>query len=83
MYYPEPFLRQVWSDYLAEIGSAEDAVDPDAFIVWGFRRLLAHRIPRYNAIGENWGVTVEAAEIEALRTPEDFDALIAEAIRRR
>jgi hypothetical protein len=83
MYYPESFLRQVWADYLAETGSAADAVDPDAFIVWGFRRLLAHRIPRYNAIGEHWGVTVEAAEIEALRTPGDFDALIARAIGRR
>jgi hypothetical protein len=83
MYYPEDFLRGVWAAYLAETGCTEDAVDPDAFIVWGFRRLLAHRIPRYNAIGENWGVTVEAAEIEALRSPEDFDALIAKAIRRR
>jgi hypothetical protein len=83
MYYPESFLRQVWADYLAETGSAADAVDPDAFIVWGFRRLLAHRIPRYNAIGEHWGVTVEAAEIEALRTPGDFDALIAKSIGRR
>jgi hypothetical protein len=60
MYYPEAFLREVWADYLAETGTAADKVDPDdlaetgtaadkvdpdAFIVWGFRRLLAHRIP--------------------------------------
>jgi hypothetical protein len=83
MYYPEDFLRQVWAEYLAETGVAEDKVDPDAFIVWGFRRLLAHRLPRYDAIGTRWGVVVEAAEIEATRTPQDFDALIAEAIRRR
>jgi hypothetical protein len=83
MYYPEDFLRRVWAEYLAETGVAEDKVDPDAFIVWGFRRLLAHRLPRYDAIGTRWGVIVEAAEIEATRTPQDFDALIAEAIRRR
>jgi hypothetical protein len=52
-------------------------------MAWGFRRLLAHRLPRYDAIAERWGVTVEAAEIEALRTPRDFDALIARAIGRR
>ncbi len=83
MYYPEPFLRDVWADYLAETGADETRVDPDRFLAWGFRRLLAHRLPRYDAIGAHWGVTVEAAEIEALRSPADFDALIAEAIRRR
>jgi len=83
MYYPEDFLCQVWEEYLAETGVAEDRVDPDAFIVWGFRRLLAHRLPRYDAIARRWGVTVEAAEIEVLRTPQDFDALIARAIGRR
>jgi len=83
MYYPEPFLRQLLADYLSETGQEPDGVDPDAFIAWGFRRLLAHRLPRYDAIGSRWGVVVEAAEIEAVRTPADFDALIAEAIRRR
>ena len=83
MYYPEAFLREAWADYLAETGAPEDKVDPDHFIVWGFRRLLAHRLPRYDAIGAQWGVTVAAAGIEGLRSPADFDALIAEAIGRR
>jgi hypothetical protein len=83
MYYPEELLRRLWSDYRAAEGVAEDAVDPDRFIAWGFRRLLAHRLPLYDAIARNWGVTVEAAEIEAVRTPAGFDALIAEALRRR
>jgi hypothetical protein len=83
MYYPEDFLRSVWADYLHETGVAEASVDPDHFMAWGFRRLLAHRIPRYDVIGTRWGVTVEAAEIEALRSPANFDALIAKAIERR
>ncbi len=82
MYYPEGFLRRLWAEYRESHGLAEDEVDPDAFIAWGFRRLLDHRLPRYDAIARNWGVTVEAAEVEAVRTPDDFDALIAEAIRR-
>jgi len=83
MYYPEDFLRQVWAEYLADTALTEGEVDPDAFIAWGFRRLLAHRIPRYDAIAEHWGVAVEASEIEAVQTPDAFDRLIAEAIRRR
>jgi hypothetical protein len=83
MYYQEDFLRALWTDYLAETGTAPDAVDPDAFIRHGFRRLIAHRLPRYETIARRWGVTVEAAEVAALRGPADFEALIADAIERR
>jgi hypothetical protein len=83
MYYPEGFLRGLWEEHLAATGAAPDAVDPDAFIRAGFRRLLAHRLPRYEAIARRWGVTVEAEEIAALRGPADFEALIATAIARR
>lgn len=87
MYYPEPLLRRLWQNYRAEQGLAadasDDAIDPDAFIAHGFRELLADRVPRYDAIGDLWGVTVAAAEIEQLETPEAFDALIAEAIARK
>ncbi|MGF1446485.1 MAG: ATPase [Pikeienuella sp.] len=82
MYYPEGFLRALWQDYRRENGVAENAVDPDDFSAWGFRRLLAHRLPRYDAIARHWGVRVTAAEIEAARTPAAFDALIARAIER-
>ena len=34
---------------------------------------MAHRLPRYPAIAERWGVTVEAAEVAAVRDPQDFD----------
>lgn len=83
MYYDEAFLREIWGEYLALTGLTEDSVDPDAFAAWGFARLLTRRRPIYAAIAEGWGVTVDAAEIAALRSPADFDALVARAIGRR
>ncbi|MEL6476732.1 MAG: ATPase [Pseudomonadota bacterium] len=83
MYYPEDVLRQFWAEYLAETGEREARVDPDHFIAWGFRRLLQRRLPRYDAMARRWGVSIEAHEIEAVKTPADFDALIAEAIDRK
>ena len=41
---------------------------------------MAHRLPRYAAMADRWGVTVEAAEVAAVRDPQDFDALVAEAL---
>ncbi|PZQ51426.1 MAG: ATPase [Rhodovulum sulfidophilum] len=83
MYYQEDFLRTLWAEYLAGTGEAPEKVDPDAFIRHGFRALINHRLPRYAAMAENWGVTVEAAEIAAVRDRADFEALIAEAIGRK
>ena len=83
MYYPEAFLTRLWTDYVAERGIAPDAVDPDDFIRHGFRALMAHRLPRYAAMAERWGVTVEAAEVAAVRDPQDFDTLMTEALARR
>jgi hypothetical protein len=80
MYYPEAFLTRLWSEYTAQNGLKACDVDPDAFIRHGFRALMAHRLPRYRAMAENWGVTVEAADVAAVRDPQDFDAMIARAI---
>jgi hypothetical protein len=83
MYYPEGFLTELWTGYLEKTGLAPEAVDPDAFIRHGFRALMAHRLPRYQAIADRWGVTVEAAEVEEVRDPRDFDALVVAALERK
>ncbi|WP_424926464.1 ATPase [Amaricoccus tamworthensis] len=82
MYYSEEFLRKVWDDYLAETGVAPEDVDPDAFIRHGFRSLMNWRLPRYEAMAKNWGVTIEAAEVAELRDTRDFNQLIETAIAR-
>ena len=79
MYYNEAFLKQCWTDYLTETGEAENRVDPDAFIRWGFARLIDWRAPRYQAIADNWGVTISAKELESVRTPEAFLAVVERA----
>jgi hypothetical protein len=83
MYYPEDFLRETWGAYLATHDTTEEHVDPDDFIRWGFRRLLEHRLPRYDAIAREWGIAVPSREIAAVKTPEDFDRLVAAALDSR
>ncbi len=82
MAYQGVFLEQCWSEYLSENNCMEGDVDPDTFIRWTYARALAHRQPRYESMA-NWGVSVTADEVAALRGPEDFDQLIARAIDRR
>ncbi len=82
MYYNEDFLRQKWAQYLRQHDISEDAVNPDDFILWGYRELLAHRLPLYRNIAKNWGVIVKADEVRAIRDPQDFHTLIATSIAR-
>ncbi len=83
MYYQEAFLKSVWADYLAASGATPETADPDEFIRRGFARLIEHRRPRYQAIADNWGVTVEADDIAAAQSGDAFIELVAEALDAR
>lgn len=82
MYYRPDFLMQVWQDFLAASGKAPDRVDPDAFLRFGYARLLDSRQPRYAAMAR-WGVTIDAEDVAQVRSAADFDRLIAAALDRR
>lgn len=82
MYYQPSFLTELWAEYLALEGKTATQVDPDAFLRFGYARLLDHRQPRYAAMAR-WGVTVTAEEVAAVRDPAGFDTLIATALDRR
>lgn len=79
MAYQPAFLTRCWDEYLNENNASADDVDPDTFIRWTYARALAHRQPRYEAMAR-WGVTVTADDVYALKSAEDFDAMIEAAL---
>lgn len=83
MAYQPDFLARCWREYLDDRNCAEADVNPDDFIRWTYGRALAHRQPLYQAMANNWGVTVTAEEIHSVRDASDFDALVSIAIDRR
>ncbi|MGC8202374.1 ATPase [Aliiroseovarius sp. PTFE2010] len=83
MCYRPEFLSAQWDAYLAARGVAPDAVDPDDFIRFTYARALAHRQPIYRAMAENWGVSVDAADVAQVSTAQDFTDLIAHALDAR
>ncbi|MDN5568207.1 MAG: ATPase, partial [Paracoccus sp. (in: a-proteobacteria)] len=82
MYYQPQFLEKAWIAYRVEKGLEEEQVNPDDFIRWTYARALAHRQPRYEAMAKR-GVIILAEEVAQIRSPEDFDDLIAKAISRK
>jgi hypothetical protein len=84
LYFREDFLDREMQAYLQETGEpSPDEIDPDQFVRWIFPRLLRHRRPRYAAIANQFGYTVNASEIAGIRDEQDFLKLVVEAIRRR
>lgn len=81
MYYQPQFLKARWTEYLETNGLNEHQVDPDTFVRWTYAAALAHRQPLYQGMA-NWGVTVTAQEVAAVKTASDFDDLIATALER-
>ncbi|WP_439560445.1 ATPase [Roseinatronobacter sp.] len=77
MYYQPDFLHDAWAAYQVETNLPADRINPDAFVRWTYARALAHRAPRYSAMARNWGVTITAEDVAAIRTASDFTALIA------
>ena len=84
MYYRPPFLVEKWTQYKLIHGIVDDCdVDPAGFGSWGFEALLHDRLPRYQALADNFGYVVEASDLATVRDGDEFVDLMAAAIEKR
>lgn len=84
MYYRPEFLVAKWAEYKALNGIDKDEdVDPAGFGAWGFEALLHDRLPRYQALADNFGYTIEASDLATVRDGDEFVDLLANAISKR
>ncbi|HWP01502.1 MAG TPA: ATPase [Methylococcus sp.] len=81
LYYREAFLDQHLPMFLAEKGYASvEEIPPDEFVTWVFPHLFQSRLPRYQAIADRYGYTVDANTVAAVRDEADFIELVASAL---
>jgi hypothetical protein len=84
LYYREAFLDEQLPVFMAERGYLSiDQLPPDEFVSWIFPRLFRSRLPRYEAIADEYGYTVDANEIAAVQDERDFLRLIEAALSRK
>lgn len=83
MYYREKFLDDQLAIYMQERALAfPSLIHPDDFVRWSFPRLFYSRIPRYEAIANEFGYTVSTEELAEVQSADDFNAMIEAAIER-
>jgi len=81
LYYREEFLDQKLDEYLRLKGLGHtDAISPDDFVSWVFPELFKSRLPRYQAIVDQYGYTIDASEAGEIVDEDDFIQLIAKSI---
>ena len=81
LYYQAEFIKAQLEIYLAENGLTYAAqINPDAFVCWIFPRLLTHRIPKYEAIADKYGYTIDSEDLYQCKNADEVFELIHGAL---
>jgi shikimate kinase len=81
LYYQTEFLQSALNEYLNENKLSYVAqISPDAFVRWVFPRLVANRLPKYQAIADQYGYTLNSDDLYQCKTADDVFNLIDEAL---
>ena len=81
LYYREAFLDEKLAEFMSHHNYSDpDLIPPDEFVTWVFPKLFKSRLPRYEAIAQQYGYTVNANDTAQVKDENDFIQLIAKAI---
>jgi hypothetical protein len=84
LYYREKFLDEHLTKFMFVQGyKSTDEIPPDEFVSWVFPCLFKSRLPRYEAIAEQYGYTIDADEIAKVNNEADFIQVIADVLAKQ
>lgn len=81
LYYREAFLEEKLSEFMTlKNYDTPNDIPPDEFVTWVFPELFKARLPRYQAIADQHGYTIDANEAAQVKCETDFIRLVANAL---
>ena len=84
LYYREAFLDEKLTEFMRLKNYATaDVMPPDDFVSWVFPELFKSRLPRYQAIADQYGYTVDANDVASVKNEADFIRLISDALAKQ
>ena len=84
LYYREAFLNEKLAEFMRLKNYAStDVMPPDEFVSWVFPELFKSRLPRYQAIADQYGYTIDANDAATVKNEADFIRLITDALAKQ
>ncbi|NOS89464.1 MAG: ATPase [Methylococcaceae bacterium] len=84
LYYREAFLDEKLAEFMRQNNYTScETMPPDEFVTWVFPELFKSRLPRYQAIADQYGYTIDANDAASVNNEDDFIRLIADALAKQ
>jgi hypothetical protein len=81
LYYREAFLEDKLAEFMRMKGYANPScIPPDEFVTWVFPELFKSRLPRYQAIADQYGYTIDANAASHVKNEDEFIRLVAQSL---
>ena len=72
MYYEENFLHSLWQTFKIGSTDTEDKINPDDFMIFGYKALIERRKAIYDMIAKNWGIKLNFDILRSVKTAADL-----------
>ena len=83
MYYEENFLRSLWENFKNHTSDINDKINPDEFMVYGFKALIERRKEIFDTISKNWGISLNFEQLIKINSANDLIDAINFAIMKK
>ncbi len=81
LYYRADFLDENLKAFMDEFHyRCTEQIPPNEFVSWVFPKLFHARLPRYQAIADQYGYTVDARAVAQVKNEDEFIKLIAQTL---
>ena len=81
MYYEENFLHSLWKSFRDDTSTTCDEINPDDFMIYGFKALIKRRNAIFDTISKNWGISLNFEQLREVKCAADLIGAIESAIR--
>ncbi len=72
MYYEENFLHTLWQNFTNDTLNIDDQINPDDFMIYGFKALIKRRKAIFDSISKNWGISLNFEKLRKVKSAADL-----------
>ena len=81
MYYEENFLHSLWQRFRDDTSTICDEINPDDFMIYGFKALIERRKSIFDTISKNWGISLNFEQLRKVKCAADLIGAIESEIK--